>query len=124
MQKPPCHCPGARIESVTGVSQRSIRETARFYGQAKHAVFAWGMGLTHHLDGVGNVEQVANLALLRGMVGRVRAGLLPLRGHSNVLGIGSIVVKPVLAAEVIDAIESRGGGPPASRPWCFGRRRK
>jgi anaerobic selenocysteine-containing dehydrogenase len=64
------------------------------------------MGLTHHTNGVENVEYVANLALLRGMIGRPGAGLLPLRGHSNVQGIGTIGVKPVLTKDVLDAMEA------------------
>jgi predicted molibdopterin-dependent oxidoreductase YjgC len=63
------------------------------------------MGVTHHLTGSDNVEYIANLALLRGMVGKKAAGLLPLRGHSNVQGVGTIGVKPVLAGEVITALE-------------------
>jgi anaerobic selenocysteine-containing dehydrogenase len=54
---------------------------------------------------VENVEQIANLALMRGMVGKRAAGLLPLRGHSNVQGIGTIGVKPVLAEDVMQAME-------------------
>ncbi len=95
------------IEQVTGVSARKIREVAKLYSAANNVVFAWGMGLTHHLDGVGNVEQVVNLALLRGMIGKTAAGLLPLRGHSNVQGIGTIGVKPVLAREIIAEIETQ-----------------
>ena len=49
--------------------------------QAGHAVFAWGMGMTHHAHGVANIEWLWNLALMRGMVGRRNAGLLPLRGQ-------------------------------------------
>ena len=33
---------------------------------------------------------IANLAMARGMLGRPNCGLLPLRGHSNVQGIGSV----------------------------------
>lgn len=65
------------------------------------------MGLTHHQFGSENIEYIANLALLRGMVGKRYAGLLPLRGHSNVQGIGTIGVKPVLADEVFERIESQ-----------------
>jgi anaerobic selenocysteine-containing dehydrogenase len=67
------------------------------------------MGMTHHRHGVANVEQIANLALLRGMVGRPNAGLLPLRGHSNVQGIGTIGVKPVLPEDVFRAMEDAFG---------------
>jgi anaerobic selenocysteine-containing dehydrogenase len=52
---------------------------------------------------------VANLALLRGMIGKRFAGLLPLRGHSNVQGIGTIGVKPVLTADVMAHIEQAFG---------------
>ncbi len=72
-------------------------------------VFAWGMGMTHHLHGVANVEAIANLALLRGMIGKRFAGLLPLRGHSNVQGIGTIGVKPVVSEEVFAAMETAFG---------------
>jgi anaerobic selenocysteine-containing dehydrogenase len=67
------------------------------------------MGMTHHVHGVENVEAIANLALLRGMIGRRYAGLLPLRGHSNVQGIGTIGVKPVVSEEVFAAMERAFG---------------
>lgn len=92
-----------------GVSRDQIEEIAQRYGRAQNAVFAWGMGMTHHLHGVANVEAIANLALLRGMVGKRYAGLLPLRGHSNVQGIGTIGVKPVLAKDVLAKMEASFG---------------
>jgi len=95
----------ADIVSETGLSKAQIEQLASAYARSKNAVFSWGMGMTHHGFGVENVEYIANLALLRGMVGKRFAGLLPLRGHSNVQGIGTIGVKPVLAAEVAEAIE-------------------
>jgi molybdopterin-dependent oxidoreductase alpha subunit len=67
------------------------------------------MGMTHHLHGVANIEQISNLALLRGMIGKPGAGLLPLRGHSNVQGIGTIGVKPVLPEEVFSRMEREFG---------------
>ncbi len=82
-----------------------IRRIAERYCRSENTVFAWGMGVTHHLHGVENIEYISNLALLRGMVGKRYAGLLPLRGHSNVQGIGTIGVKPVLPAEVFASIE-------------------
>ena len=97
------------IERATGISRQEIQRVSACYAAAQNVVFAWGMGLTHHLHGVANVESVANLALLRGMIGKRYAGLLPLRGHSNVQGIGTIGVKPVLAAEVMEHIEQAFG---------------
>ncbi|MEM7611685.1 MAG: FdhF/YdeP family oxidoreductase [Pseudomonadota bacterium] len=97
------------IVARCGVTQAQIEDLAERYARADSAVFAWGMGMTHHLHGVDNIEYIANLALLRGMLGRPGAGLLPLRGHSNVQGIGTIGVKPVLPDEVFDKLESAFG---------------
>ncbi|GGY64193.1 formate dehydrogenase [Cellvibrio zantedeschiae] len=94
------------IVKATQVNETDIRKIANAYTQANNAVFAWGMGITHHKHGVENVEAIANLALLRGMIGKSAAGLLPLRGHSNVQGIGTVGVKPVLAEDVFVHIEN------------------
>lgn len=99
----------AEIVAACGVERAEIERVATAYGRARNAVFAWGMGMTHHVHGTSNVEAIANLALLRGMIGRPYAGLLPLRGHSNVQGIGTIGVKPVLAADVLEKMESSFG---------------
>ncbi|SET16907.1 FdhF/YdeP family oxidoreductase [Thalassotalea agarivorans] len=96
-----------QIENESGLSQAQLEAVAACYAKSKNAVFAWGMGLTHHTNGVENIEALINLALLRGMVGKQHAGLLPLRGHSNVQGIGTIGVKPVLAETVIENIEQQ-----------------
>jgi len=97
------------ITAACGVSRADITRVASTYARRSNVVFAWGMGMTHHLNGVANVEAIANLALLRGMIGRPYAGLLPLRGHSNVQGIGTIGVKPVVSAEVFAAMENAFG---------------
>jgi len=97
------------IESNTGLTRAEIEETASVYANADNAVFAWGMGVTHHEHGVENVEAISNLALMRGMIGKPGAGLLPLRGHSNVQGIGTIGVKPVLSEDVFAAMEAHFG---------------
>ena len=103
------NCNWADIEADSGVSTADIKKLAAVYIQSKNTVFAWGMGMTHHAFGVQNVEAISNLALLRGMLGRPGAGLLPLRGHSNVQGLGTIGVKPVLTEDVIAKIETAFG---------------
>jgi molybdopterin-dependent oxidoreductase alpha subunit len=95
----------AVIEQSSGLDQQNIVKLAETITQSQDAVFAWGMGITHHTHGSDTVEAIASLALLTGHLGRPGAGLLPLRGHSNVQGIGTIGVKPVLSAEVFAAIE-------------------
>src|SRR5207249_3098924 len=59
-------------------------------------LFCWAMCLTHHAHGVDNVLALANLALARGWLGSPGAGLLPIRGHSNVQCVGSCGMTPGL----------------------------
>jgi molybdopterin-dependent oxidoreductase alpha subunit len=97
------------VIDACGISKEDIFLLAQRYAKADKVIFAWGMGITHHLNGVENVEAIANLALMRGMVGKSGAGLLPLRGHSNVQGIGSVGVKPALTNDIIRQLEKRFG---------------
>jgi molybdopterin-dependent oxidoreductase alpha subunit len=99
------HTPWDQIEQSAGVERTAIEQIADLYCKAKRVVFGWTMGITHHTHGVDNVHAIVNLALLRGMVGRPGAGLLPIRGHSNVQGIGSVGVAPSLKEQVLDNLE-------------------
>ncbi len=93
----------------SGVSRDEIRSIAHRYMKAKNVVIGWCMGITHHLHGTKNVHAIANLALLRGMVGRENAGLMPIRGHSNVQGLGSVGVTPALKQHLLERLEQRLG---------------
>jgi molybdopterin-dependent oxidoreductase alpha subunit len=93
----------------SGVSRDQIDEIAALYAGAKRVVFSWTMGITHHVHGVANVQAIANLALMRGMVGKPGAGLLPIRGHSNVQGMGSVGVTPKLRDAVFERLERHFG---------------
>jgi len=97
------------IVAKSGVSRDDIEEIAAVYAKANSVVFSWTMGITHHAHGVQNVQAVANLALLRGMVGRPGCGLMPIRGHSNVQGIGSVGVTPKLKDAIFDRLQNHFG---------------
>lgn len=97
------------IIAKSGVTREQIDETAGFYAKAKQAVFSWTMGITHHVHGVENVQAIGNLALLRGMVGKPGTGLLPIRGHSNVQGIGSMGVTPKLKDAIFERLQNHFG---------------
>ena len=101
--------PWADIEQSCGVERSRITELAEQYAQAENVVFCWSMGITQHIHGVENVESIVNLALLMGMVGRKNAGLLPLRGHSNVQGMGSMGVTPALKKTMLENLEQKLG---------------
>src|SRR5690606_36657353 len=84
-------------------------DLAQQYAHAKNVVFSWTMGITHHTHGVKNVQAIVNLAAMRGMLGRPGAGLLPIRGHSNVQGIGSMGVMHKLKEIIVDNLEKHVG---------------
>ncbi|WP_053364956.1 FdhF/YdeP family oxidoreductase [Bacillus sp. FJAT-27245] len=82
------------IEKSSGVAKDRIVELAELLANSKNAVYAWAMGLTMHSFATDNISQVANLALLRGHLGRKHAGLMPFRGHSSVQGSGEMGADP------------------------------
>ncbi len=81
------------IES-SGITKERIIELAEILANAQNAVFAWALGLTMHSFATDNISQVANLALLRGFLGRKHSGLMPFRGHSSVQGSGEMGADP------------------------------
>ncbi len=95
------------IVQKSGVSRQQIEAIAEVYGGAQRVVFSWTMGITHHAHGVENVQAIANLAMCRGMVGRPGCGLMPIRGHSNVQGIGSVGVTPKLKDAIFASLRDR-----------------
>lgn len=82
------------LERYSGVSRAQMAHFARMYARARTAVFVWSMGITQHRFGVQNVTAIVNLALARGMVGRERCGLMPIRGHSGVQGGAEVGAVP------------------------------
>jgi molybdopterin-dependent oxidoreductase alpha subunit len=62
------------------------------------------MGITQHRHGTGNVQQIANLLMLRGNIGRKGAGISPLRGHSNVQGDRTVGITESPNDELLDGI--------------------
>jgi len=99
----------SEIVEHSGVEKATMDRVADVYGLATRVIFGWTMGITHHLHGVDNVRAIANLAMLRGMIGKPGAGLLPIRGHSNVQGVGSVGVTPALKQAVFERLERHFG---------------
>ncbi len=99
------------IVSTCGVSQAEIEAVAIAIGTAPKVVFAWAMGITQHTNGVDNVFSICNTALLTGNIGKHGAGVMPVRGHSNVQGFGSMGVTVHLKQEIQQALETLLGRP-------------
>src|SRR3954468_2205369 len=86
--------PWETVERSSGVTRADIERFASFYGNARSAVICYSMGLTQHTFGVENVKAIADLALIRGNLGREKTGIMPIRGHSGVQGGGECGVDP------------------------------
>ena len=70
----------------SGLSKSELEEAADIYIQSKASIICWAMGLTQHKHGVSNIQEIINLLLLKGNMGKPGAGACPVRGHSNVQG--------------------------------------
>ncbi|MEM9450425.1 MAG: FdhF/YdeP family oxidoreductase [Cyanobacteria bacterium P01_E01_bin.6] len=95
----------AEIVATCGISQADIEQAATLIAESKRVVFAWAMGITHQANGVENVFSLANTALLTGNLGKAGTGVMPIRGHSNVQGFGSMGVKNELQTPLRQALE-------------------
>ncbi|WP_454620737.1 FdhF/YdeP family oxidoreductase [Bradyrhizobium cenepequi] len=100
------------IERQSGLLHEDIEHAAHVYMKAERAIIVYGMGITQHKRGACNVQQLANLALLRGHIGREGAGLCPVRGHSNVQGDRTVGITEVPTQEFLDRLEHRFGFKP------------
>lgn len=101
----------SEITQTCGVEQEAIAEAAQIIGTSSKVVFAWAMGITQQKNGVDNVHSIANTALITGNAGKVGAGTMPIRGHSNVQGFGSMGVTSQLKEEIRQALEKLLGKP-------------
>ncbi|MBZ9774052.1 FdhF/YdeP family oxidoreductase [Mesorhizobium sp. CO1-1-8] len=100
------------IERRSGLSRAAIEEAAHIYMKAEKAIVVYGMGITQHRHGAKSVQQLANLCLLKGNIGKDGAGLCPVRGHSNVQGDRTVGVTEIPAAEFLSRLEKRFGFKP------------
>lgn len=97
------------IEARSALSRDQIEQAARAYADARAVILCYGMGLTQHLDSTSTVQQLVNLLLLRGNIGRPGAGICPLRGHSNVQGARSVGVWEKPTEAFLDGLERATG---------------
>ena len=70
----------------SGISKDEIIQFAKMCSLSNATIACWAMGLTQHRNGVSVIQEVVNLLLLGGHIGRPGAGVCPVRGHSNVQG--------------------------------------
>ncbi|MBY5814515.1 FdhF/YdeP family oxidoreductase [Rhizobium leguminosarum] len=102
-----------RIVSVSGLERKAIESAADAYIAAKNVIICYGMGITQHAHGTGNVQQIANLLMLRGNLGREGAGIAPIRGHSNVQGDRTVGITEIPNKALLDGMERAFGFRPS-----------
>lgn len=91
------------VMQATGIDGAQLDRVAKMVIASERTVTCWAMGLTQHRHAVPMISEIANVLLLRGMIGKPGAGLCPVRGHSNVqgdrtMGIGEKMPETFLAA--------------------------
>ncbi|TFH24776.1 MAG: FdhF/YdeP family oxidoreductase, partial [Myxococcales bacterium] len=102
-------CDWDELLRASGLTRAGIESAAELIASSRRGIFMWAMGLTHHTNGVDNILALSNLALARGWLGHRGTGLLPIRGHSNVQGVGSCGVAPKLKEAFAARIEELYG---------------
>jgi molybdopterin-dependent oxidoreductase alpha subunit len=99
-----------------GLRREQIDRAVEAIVRAGKGMCLWAMGLTHHAHGVDNILALGNLAASRGWVGGRGRGLMPIRGHSNVQGIGSVGFTPGLKRAFVDRMAEAYGFSPDAEP--------
>ncbi|MGE8114498.1 FdhF/YdeP family oxidoreductase [Pseudomonas sp. NPDC086566] len=99
----------AELEHRSGLSRSAMEAAATVYARSDNVMIVYGMGMTQHRHGVGNVQMLVNLLLLRGNIGKPGAGICPVRGHSNVQGQRTVGITEDPAKVPKDKIEALFG---------------
>jgi molybdopterin-dependent oxidoreductase alpha subunit len=70
----------------SGIGAGQIQQLADWVAGSQRIIACWAMGLTQQRNAVATIQEVVNLLLIRGSIGKPGAGTCPVRGHSNVQG--------------------------------------
>ncbi|TXL62015.1 FdhF/YdeP family oxidoreductase [Aeromicrobium terrae] len=100
------------VEQATGLTWAQITEAARMIAASDATIYCWAMGLTQHRNAVATIKEVANVALVRGDIGKRGAGLCPVRGHSNVQGDRTMGIWERPPDHFLDALQAEFGFDP------------
>ncbi|HLL55917.1 MAG TPA: FdhF/YdeP family oxidoreductase, partial [Myxococcaceae bacterium] len=96
----------------SGIPREQIQACAELLANHDRIIFCWAMGLTQHKNAVGNIQEIVNLLLMRGAVGKPGAGACPVRGHSNVQGDRTMGIWEKPKPEFLDALQREFGFSP------------
>ncbi|HKP69945.1 MAG TPA: FdhF/YdeP family oxidoreductase, partial [Pyrinomonadaceae bacterium] len=94
------------ILESSGLLREQIAEAAHLFMSAGRVITCWAMGLTQHKAAVATIQDIVNLHLLRGQIGKSGAGLCPVRGHSNVQGDRTMGIWEKIKPEFAERLET------------------
>ena len=97
------------VLEATGVDRAQLDRVAEMVIASDRTVVCWAMGLTQHRHAVPMISEIANLLLLRGMIGKPGAGLCPVRGHSNVQGDRTMGISEKMPEKFLVALDTEFG---------------
>src|SRR5262249_3241794 len=100
----------------SGIPRAQMEELATLLARHQRIIFTWAMGLTQHRNAVDGIQEIVNLLLLRGSIGKPGAGTCPVRGHSNVQGDRTVGIWDKPAAWFLDRLEQTFHFQPPRRP--------
>ncbi len=101
-----------QLATVAGIDRKDIKAAVELLKKRKKVIICWAMGLTQHKYGVANIQEVVNLLLLLGAIGKPGAGTCPVRGHSNVQGDRTVGIWEAPKAEFLDKLKEVFGFEP------------
>lgn len=93
----------------TGVPESEIDALTDLIANRTKIIACWGMGLTQHVNGVDNIQEVVNLLFMKGSIGKDGAGTCPVRGHSNVQGDRTMGIAERPTKALLDRISENFG---------------
>ena len=104
------------IERESGAPRARMQDFARLLVSRPNAHFVWSMGLTQHAHGVATIRALVNVGLARGLPGRPKRGLMPIRGHSGVQGGAEVGCAPNVDGAALDRWQEVWGFSPPRFP--------
>ena len=108
--------PWPKIIEQSGLSKAELTQAANLFQQAKRVIVTWAMGITQHKHSVATIQEITNLQLLFGHIGKPGAGLCPVRGHSNVQGDRTMGINEKPSQGFLNAIEKTFAFKPPQQP--------
>lgn len=103
------------LATACGVPLEQIREAANLLISKKKIIACWAMGLTQHKNAVATIQEIVNLLLLKGSIGKPGAGTCPVRGHSNVQGDRTVGINEKPPQAFLDNLERAFGFRPPQK---------